>query len=91
MKKFFFGTGMEIFGKTKAVTSGFQTADGLLEGFLVGFSDAHYFTYGAHLCSQFVFYSLEFFKCPAGEFDYDIISIWYVLIQGTVFSTWNIL
>ena len=91
LEKLFFCFGVKIFGMAKTVTSCFQTADSFLERFFVSFSDAHHFAYGAHLCAELVFYAFEFFKCPACKFDYDIVSVWHVFIQRTVFSAWNIL
>ena len=80
---------MEVFRKAKAVAANLQASDSLLEGFLIGLSDAHDLTYGAHLRAQLVFHAFKFLKGPAGKLDYHIISVRHILIQCSVFAAGN--
>ncbi len=75
---------MKVLGKAKSITAVFQGPDGLLEGFLVSFSDAHDLTNGTHLCSEFVLGIRKLLEGPAREFDHHVVAIWRVLIKGTL-------
>ena len=90
-QQLFFGLGIIVLGVSQAVTSSLKGTDGLLESLLVGFTDTHDLANRAHLCAQLVLYTLEFFKCPAGKLDDDVISVGNVFVQGTVFSTFDVL
>ena len=85
-----FGQIVEVLGVAEPVATGFQTANGFLEGFLVGFADGHDFADGFHLGAELVFGAFEFFKGPAGKFDDDIIATWHVFIEGAVFAAWDL-
>ena len=74
----------------QSVAPCFQASDCFLERFFVSLTDTHDFTDGAHLGAQFIFHTFEFFKCPACEFDHDIIAVRYVFIQCAVFSARNV-
>ena len=90
MKKLFFCHAVEVSCVTKTVASCFQASDCFLEGFFISFSDAHNFAYSAHLCAKLIFYTFEFFKCPACKFNYYVIPVRNVFIKSSVFSTWNV-
>ena len=90
MKKLIFCHGIEFAGMAKTITSCFQASNGFLEGFFISFSDTHNFADCTHLCAKLIFYTFEFFKCPTGKFNYNIVSIRNVLIKSSVFSTWNV-
>ena len=76
---------------SQTITAGFQASDRFLKCFFVGLSNAHDFTYGAHLCTKLIFHTFKFFKGPAGKFDYHVVSVGNVFVQCAVFSTWNVL
>ena len=59
---------MEILGEAQAVAADLQASDGLLEGFLIGLSDAHDLAHGAHLRAQLILHALEFLKGPADRY-----------------------
>ena len=82
---------MVILRIAQAVSSGLQTADRFLESLLIGLSDAHDLAYCTHLGSQLIFHAFEFLKSPAGKFDYHIIAVRYVFIQGAVFTAGDFL
>ena len=82
---------MEIFGKSQTITSDFQTADSLLECFFIIFTDTHNFADSTHLCSQLVLGIFEFFKCPSGKFNNNIISAWHIFVQCTIDAAWNLI
>ena len=75
---------------SKTVAACFQASDRFLERFLVGLSDTHDFTNCTHLGTEFIFYAFEFFKSPAGKFDYYIVTVRHVFIQCAIFSARNI-
>ena len=77
---------MEILRVAKAVAAGFQTADRLLEGLLVGLTNAHDLAHGAHLRAKTVLSPFKLFKCPAGKLDDNIITARYVLVQRSVLA-----
>ena len=81
---------MEILGKAKTELTDLQASDSFLERFFIGFTDTHNFADGTHLCTQLILYALELLKCPAREFDYHIVSVRNVFVQGSVFSTWDL-
>src|SRR5699024_816553 len=81
LQKLFFRLAVEILGKPQTITSNLQASDSLLESFFIGLANAHNLAHGAHLRSQLILHALEFFKSPAGEFDYYIVSVRYVFIQ----------
>ena len=62
---------MENALKTQPLTKEllFEASDCLLEGFLIVLTDAHDLADSSHLCSELIFNTLEFFKCPACELD----------------------
>ena len=60
-----------------------------MEGFFIILADAHYFADCAHLRAEFIFDTLEFFKCPAGEFDNDIITPWCIFFECAFSPIWN--
>ena len=74
----------------KTVAACLKTADRFLESFLVGLTDTHHFTDGAHLGAQLILHAFEFFKSPAGEFDDHIIAIRHIFIQSSVLAAGNI-
>ena len=74
---------MKIFGKSQTVAAFFQGTDGFLKGFLIILADGHHFTYSFHLCAQFILRFFEFLKCPAREFDHNIVTGGFVVCQGT--------
>ena len=82
---------VKILRMAQAVAAGFQAADGFLEGFLVVLADAHDFAYRTHLRTQLVFHAFEFFKGPAGELDYHIVSVRHIFVQSPVFSAGDVL
>ena len=65
---------VKILGKTKAVTSDFQRADGLLKGFLVILTDTHGLPDRAHLGPQLIFHTRKLLKGPSGKFDDYIVA-----------------
>ena len=71
---------------SKTVSAVFKAADCLLEGFLIVLADAHDLADSSHLCSELIFHTLEFFKCPACELDNHIVAVWDILIKSSVFS-----
>ena len=75
---------------SKSIATCLKASDCFLECFLICLTNTHNFTYGAHLSTKFVLYTFEFFKCPTSKFDYNVISIRNILIQCSIFSTWNI-
>ena len=85
-QQFFLRLFVVILRKAKAVAAGLQTADCFLEGFLVGFSDAHDLANRAHLCAELVFHAFEFLEGPAREFDYDIVAVRHILVKRAVFA-----
>ena len=91
MEQLFFCAHVEILCMPQSIASRLQTADCFLERFLIGFAHTHDFAYGTHLGSQLVLHAFEFFKRPACKFDYHIIAIRNVFVQGAVFSTGDIL
>ncbi len=82
---------MEILHIAEAVTSGLKAADCLLEGLLVGLTDAHYLAYSAHLRAEFVLNTLELLKCPAGELDHDIVAARNILVERAAFAAGDVL
>ncbi len=82
---------MEIFGKSQTITSDLQTADSFLECLFIIFTDTHDFADSTHLCSQLVLGIFEFFKCPSGKFDNNIISAWHIFVQCTVDAARNLI
>ena len=79
-----------IFRESQSVLADLQAADGFLESFLVGLSDAHHLAHGAHLGTQLILHAFELFKGPAGKFDYHIVAARHVFVQGSVFSAGNL-
>ena len=77
---------MEIFGKSKAVTSDLQAADCFLECFFVSLADTHDFAHCTHLCAEFVLNAFEFLKCPSCKFNYHIVAVRHVFVQCAVFA-----
>ncbi len=76
---------------SQTIASCLQAANRFLERFFIRFSNAHHLAYSAHLGSQLVLYAFEFFKSPAGKFDYHIIAVRHILVQRAVFAAGNIL
>ena len=76
---------------SETITSRLQASDSLLKRFFVGLADTHNLSYRAHLCPQLVLNTFEFFKCPAGKFDHDIITVRNVFVQSTIFAAGDIL
>ena len=85
-EKLFLAQVIEVADMTETVASFFKRADCLLESFLVGLSDAHDFAYSAHLRAELVLDALEFLKCPSCEFDYDIIAVRHIFVEGAVLA-----
>ena len=85
-QKLFLALLAEIFGAAQTSAADLQTADSLLEGFLVRLADSHDFAHSLHLRAQFILCALEFFKRPAGKFDHDVIAGGHVFIQRAVFA-----
>ena len=81
---------VEILSEAKPVAPVLQRADSLLEGFLVGFADAHYFTHGAHLRPELVLSSTKLIERPTGELDDHIVAGRYVLFQGAFAPVGNL-
>ena len=77
---------IEVADMTETVASFFERADCFLESFLVGLSDAHDFAYSAHLRAELVLDALELLKCPSCEFDYDIIAVRNIFVEGAVLT-----
>ena len=90
LKQLFFALFDVCLHVSKPVVAVFQTADRLLERFLKVFADAHHFTDSAHLCSELVLHAFEFFKSPAGKFDYNVVAVRNIFIQCPVLSARNI-
>ena len=76
---------------SESITTCLQGANGFLEGFLIIFTDTHDFAYGAHLGTQLVLNTFEFFKCPAGKFDHYVITVRNIFIKRSVFTAGDIL
>ena len=76
---------------SQPVSASFKTSDCFLERFFVGFADAHDLTDSAHLCAELVLNTLEFLKCPAREFDYNIVAAGYILIERAIFAALDFL
>ena len=76
---------------TQAIASSLQASDSLLESFFVIFTNTHNLADSAHLSAQVIFNAFEFFKGPAGKFDYNIIAAGNVFVQSSVLSAGNIL
>ena len=89
-EKLLFGDAVKILNMAQTIASGLQRTDCLLEGFLVGLADAHDFAYRSHLGSQLIFYPFEFLKSPAGEFDYHIVTVRNIFVQGAVLAALDI-
>ena len=77
---------VEILRPAQTVTAVLQTADRLLEGFLIGLADAHDLTDGAHLRAQLVLGSLELLKGPARELNHNVVAARNVLVQRAVLA-----
>ena len=90
LQQFFFCLLIQILRMAQSITAGFKASDGFLERFFISFADAHDFANGTHLRSELVLHAFELFKCPAGEFDDNIISVRNVFVQGTVFAAGNV-
>ena len=86
LQQLFLCQGIEILGMSQTITAGLQAADSLLESFLISLTDTHDFADCTHLCTQLVLNAFKFLECPAGELDYNIVSIGNILVQSTVFS-----
>ena len=90
LQQLFFGFFIKIFGMSQTVPSGFQASDCFLEGFFKSLSNTHDLSHRAHLSAQLVLHPFEFFKGPAGKFNYHVISVRHIFVQCTVFSAGNI-
>ena len=88
-QKLLFGLLIKILYMTKTITALFQRTDCFLECFLISLADAHDFADCSHLSSELILYALELFKCPAREFQNDIIAVRNVFIQCAIFTARN--
>ena len=66
---------------TETVSAGLKRSDSLLEGFLIGLTDTHDLTYGTHLSTELILYTLELLESPACELNNHIISVRNILIK----------
>ena len=89
LQQLFLALFVKIFCKTQSVSSDFQTADGLLEGFLVGLADAHYFSDRTHLRTQFVLRILKFLECPSCKLYDNVIAAGHIFVQCSVYTAGN--
>ena len=85
-----FGLAVEVLGKAQTVAAGFQGADGLLEGFLVGLTNGHDFAHGTHLSAQLVLDALELLKGPASELQNNVLAVGNVLVQAAELAVGNL-
>ena len=90
-QKFFLGFFIKILCMPQTIATCFQRTDGFLEGFFIILTDTHNLADCAHLGTQLILYAFEFFKCPACEFDNNIIAIGNIFIQCAVFTAGDIL
>ena len=89
-KEFFLALLVEVLGKAEARTAVFETADSLLEGFLVGLADSHDFAHGLHLGAEAVIDAAELFECPASELEHHVVTARGVLFEGAVTPVRNL-
>ena len=90
-QQFFFGKTVKILGMTQAVTAGLQAADSLLEGLLIGLTDAHDLAHRTHLGAQLILNALELLKSPAGKLDDHIVTVGNILVQSAVLAAGDVL
>ena len=86
LKEFLLAELMEVLYITQAIAVFFKGTDRLLEGLFVVLADAHDFADRAHLCAEVVIDALEFFKCPAGEFNDYVVAVRNIFIESPVFA-----
>ena len=89
--KIFLALVMEVLGESEAVSSCLKRSYSLLESFLICLTDAHYLTYGTHLCTELVLSTLELLESPSCELDYNVVSVGYVLIESTVLTAGDLI
>ncbi|CDE80494.1 unknown [Ruminococcus sp. CAG:353] len=89
--KLFLGLIVEILCKAQTVAALFKASDSLLESFLVGLADAHYFAHSTHLSTKLVLGVLELLKCPACKLDNDVVTVGIILVKSTVLAAGDIL
>ena len=83
-EEFFLALLVEVLRKAEAGTTVFETADSLLEGFLVGLADSHDFAHGLHLGAEAVIHTAELFECPASELEHNVVTARGVLFEGAI-------
>ena len=66
---------------TESVSAGLKRPYCLLEGLLIGLTDTHDLTNGAHLGTKLILYTLELLESPACELNNNIISVRNILIK----------
>ena len=91
IQKLFLRFRSKILCPSKSITSCFQASDCFLECFFICLTNRHNFTNSTHLCTKLVIYTFKFLKCPTSKFDYNIISVRYIFVQCSVFTTRNLI
>ena len=89
-KEFFLALLVEVLRKAEAGTTVFETADSLLEGFLVGLADSHDFAHSLHLGAEAVIDAAELFECPASELEHHVVTARGVLFEASVAPVRNL-
>ncbi len=82
---------VKVLCETETVAAFFHGPDGLLEGLLVCFADAHHLAHGAHLGAELVLGAREFFEIPAGELHDHVIAPGCVFIECPLAPVWDLI